>query len=112
MWTSTDIQITFSIKSEVQKVREEADTDILFSVHMFIQRKKKKVKNAVRKLKTVYMEWKRKEIEEFKIFPFMFPPLLKYLGWNIPLLQPISIFHDIVWLVPKYFLSWIYNHGT
>lgn len=63
MWTSTDIQITFFIKSAVQKVREEAETQaFIFSPCVHIEEKEKS-KNAVHKLKTVYMEWKRKETE-------------------------------------------------
>lgn len=49
MWTSTVIQITFSIKSAVQKVREEAETQAFIFSQCVHTEEKEKSKNAVHK---------------------------------------------------------------
>lgn len=116
MLTSTNIQITFSIKSEVQKVREEAERQAFIFSPCVHTEEKEKSKNAGHKLKTVYMEWKRKEAEKVLNIPFFLSSPSEVFGVKYTTSTATHRYYlsnvDIVCLVPKYFLFLIDNHGT
>lgn len=82
IWPYKDIQITFSIKSAVQKVREEVH---LFPVTVFIHRKKRKVKKVSPHIQEHLSGMEgSKNRNSLKDSHFFLPLLQKYLGGKYP----------------------------